>query len=336
MTLDACNKLLSTNPLIAILYLECLQNEFEANMSDVRLLLSSLPADFPEEDIIALYNLADSIKQNPNHSNAENFLEELQSYKNLQDLSIDKAKLDFKPEFNHNINNLLKKKASIIIKPQDERSNFFSQYAGALFLQEKISLQKEVYLNEFQKADQKLTDANKLKEQKAQQDLNSFVNSKQNSHDNIVERNASESFRNLKKSYPHCNVSQNIQEVKTYLDSLTDKEITKKVKNDASNLLREMQRNSNYNDPKERLAYVWQALKDQSKLIGPKAKGISPVTLQKNLKETLIQQLASAETNYSVERESYAGAGRSCPGGTKNIILQILDDYHADVNFGYL
>jgi hypothetical protein len=96
-----------------------------------------------------------------------------------------------------------------------------------------------------------------------------------------------------------------------------------------------MKNNSNYSDAKTRLAYVWQALKDGSKFNGSKAGGVPFRDLQANLKETLIQQLASAETNYSQEGKSYSGAGRSCPGGTKNIIMQVLDDYHDDVDFGY-
>jgi ankyrin repeat protein len=335
---EVCNQLLSSKPTLAILYYKCITSEYEANIDDIKLVLASLPQDFSQESIAELYFLAEKSKANLEDPEVEADLEEIKAFYNIKDITPEKAITEFIPNFNHNINKILKKQILNIgekLEEELEEKKAFNQYSEALLFADKIFQRKEEYLNEFQKNDDLIDKEQNAKKIQAEKDLKNFSNSSQNAHDSQVEQNASKSFDRLKRSYPACNINQNLAEIKTYISNLSDNLVSSVNKKNALKLLNEMNNNPNYGSAKERLVYVWEALKDETKLTGTKAKEVQFQTLQKNLKETLIQQLASAETNYSVEGKSFSGTGRSCPGGTKNIILQVLDDYHADVNFGY-
>ena len=330
MTNRYLDELISSDPSLAALYLICIENPI-ANMDDVSLVLSSLPSGFAKESIIKLYLFAEKAKQSWIEKDPQIEADIEVAQESLRDIPT-RASLDsFRPNFNHNLSEIVRHKIKSDFGFElgsDSDSSFFSQYGEAKLFENKIILQKE----EATQAYKEIAEESAIHRQQNEQSLGRFALDEQSAHSLPGEI---ESVDRLKASYPGCNIEKNILDIEKYINKIPDEKVSSSNRNKALSLLRQTKINSEYAPVRERLAYVWEAIKVGDKLTGENTRGVPLEILQQNLKETLVQQIASAERNYSVEGKAYDNAGRSCPSGTKNIILDVLSKYHSDVSFGY-
>lgn len=324
---ESCKKLISADKSLAMTYLKCIE-DYISTIDDIKLVLSSLPPRFSKSTILHLYFLASEAKQNPNNPEIIAALAEIKNYQT----NIDQYNT-FQPKFNHNFNEIIAQKACAELKirythylPPNEL--FLRQYNNARLFSNSIDARAEKYLAPYYKTHQETSKSLK----KNEDELKKFSKNTQSAHSVPGEV---ESMDNLKRSYPDCDIAKNLDKVKNFIEQLDQKEVNLGNKQHAQRILHKINTDHYYAIARERLAYVWEALEQGDKLTGEKARDVPLALLQANRKESLIQHLASAETNYATEGKSYNNSGRSCPEGTKNIILDTLNGYHSDVSFGY-
>lgn len=324
---EVCKKLLSADESLALTYLDCVE-DYISTMDDVKLVLSSLPPRFSQTTIIHLYFLASEAKQNPDSPAIKSALQE------IKDRQISNSQTNsFQPKFNHNFDEIITKQTSAELKikrgptiPPQEL--FLRQYSNVRLFSDIINGKIEEYLAPHYQIQQ---NTSRILQQN-EDELKKFSSNAQSAHSVPGEV---ESMEKLKRNYPNCNISENLDKIKIFLEQLDQRAVTLENKQHAQRLLQKINTDPLYSIVRERLAYVWEALEKGDKFTGEKAQNVPLPLLQENRKESLIQHLASAETNYATEGKSYNNAGRSCPEGTKNIVLDTLNGYHADVNFGY-
>jgi hypothetical protein len=222
---ESCTALLEADPKLAALYYKCVTSDYEANMADVKLVLSSAPEDFDKEHLKNLYFLAENRISDPDSS--LEMLNDIKAYIDLGDIKLEDIITQFSPSFTRDLN------IELFGIDLGDNKNFLAQYSQSILFGDKIRDRRELLLANIKAQDGKIDKLQQPKIKELEQNQKNFTSSTQNSHDPDVEKASLNSFKRLESRYGYINTSNAMSEVEAYIATLSTKQLTAKNKQNA-------------------------------------------------------------------------------------------------------